>query len=343
MKDSTLRDVAKLSGLSIGTVSRYLNGHSIKERNREKILNAVNMLDFSPNPLARNLAKGISHSVLLYMIAESPIVTSTWIHALPIIQGISDVIRNSKFSLSIEIAPMEDAQNIADTIEKITRSKRADGLVILTNWEDITKQLLPLEYKKFPYFVIGPGNNLNEDRSIDFDNISPIMQIVQYQYELGHRRFAMIGGFAEQYHMRDRLKGYLNALTNLNIPVRQEYIMHGDYTFQSGYNCAREMISYPEPPTMILCGNDYIAAGAIKAIHQAKLKVPFDISVSGFDATALSELTDPSITTVRIDAYGMGKIAIEKLLGSIEKKDNNFKKTVIQSEVIFRESTGIAR
>jgi DNA-binding LacI/PurR family transcriptional regulator len=340
MKDATVRDVAKLAGLSVGTVSRHLNGNEVSKKNKIKLEEAIKTLKYLPNPMARNLAKGRSYSVLLYFITESPIIASTWMHELPIIQGISDVIKSSKYNLIIEIANIEQVNEVAQTIDLYTRNKGIEGLLILTPWGIKTKILLPLEYRNFPYVLIGNAPEIEPSKIVEFDNYTPFYDIIMHQFEYGHREFALIGGFKNQYHMQQRTQGFINALKELGLDIPEDRMLYGDYSLQSGYDLTKKLFGGNNLPTMILCGNDQIAAGAIKAIEALGMRIPDDVSVSGFDASIVSEVMNPTITTVEVNAYRVGEIAIKKLLYRLDNNTYGFENEIIRTKIFYRESTG---
>jgi len=336
---ATLRDVAKLAKLSTGTVSKYINGNKISENNKIKIEKAIELLKYSPNPLARKLAKGNSYTILLFVIVESPIVVSTWLHELPIIQGISDVLKTSEYRLEIEISSINLEQSNIQKLEEYTSNKSIEALILLSPWEINERLLALLDYRDFPYVIIGNGNTLHPHKSIDFDNYKPIYNIVKHQYNMGHKNFGMIAGFKDQHHMQMRVLAFENALKEMNLFYEDSIIKYGDYSLQSGYKLANEFLQSDNCPTTMICGNDYVAAGAIKAIKERGLNVPTNIAVSGFDATVVSEALDPVLTTVEVPSYEMGEKAIVELLKKLDNSDYQIKNVLLESQNIFRDST----
>lgn len=341
-KNSTLRDVATLSGVSTGTVSKYLNGGRIKNTNRISIQNAIQALNYSPSSVARSFALGKSNVIVLFIITESPIVSSTWVHEQPIIQSICDTIASTEYGLQIRIASKDENSNNKRDIENCIRSNSADGVILLSAWEIDNSIVSTLDYYGFPFIIIGSGEDTKRSETVDFDNSSPIRQLVSYLCSLGHERFALIGGFKEQVHMMRREKGFRSALRDAGIEINESMILFGDYSLVSGYELASELIRKDDPPTAIICGNDNIAAGAIKAIRASGFNVPKDISVSGFDDSVVSEALEPKITTVRAPSYEMGKVAIAYLLKKLEDRRYHIPNTVLDSVLLFKESTGEA-
>lgn len=341
-KKATLRDVATLSGVSTGTVSKYLNGGRIKDSNRISIQNAIQMLDYSPSSVARSFALGKSNVVTLFIITESPIVSSTWVHEQPIIQALNDVIVSTNYNLQIRIGSKDESINNKINIENCIRSKSTDGIVLLSPWEIDNSIITTLDYYDFPFVIIGSGRDVNRSETVDFDNSSPIHQLVIYLHKLGHEEFALIGGFREQVHMMKREKGFRSALKEAGIDIDEERILYGDYSLFSGYKLTSKLLKQKQPPTAIICGNDNIAAGAVRAIKEVGLKVPYDISVSGFDDSVVSAALEPQITTVRAPAYEMGKVAITHLLRKLQNRSYKIPNIILDSILLIKGSTGEA-
>lgn len=339
MKKATLHDVARLAGVSAGTVSKYINGKAIGEKNQYKIQDAIERLDYSPSPLARNFASGKSYTLILYIIAESPIISSTWQYELPIIHGITDALKGSMYSLKIEIAAFQDFEENVRKLTMYAQNKYADGIILLSPWYIDDDLLLPLQYHKLPYVVVGTcAQNCNHGY-IDFDNEEPMRQIVRDMYAQGCRCFGLIGGFALQRHMVCREQGFRATLAELGVPLHEKLICYTDYSLLEGYRVGMNMLSKELVPDAIVCGNDNIAAGVLRAIHEKGLKVPEDIVISGFDDSAVSEACYPPITTVRIPAYDLGMLAGSELMRSIEDDRYVIPNHLLKCDVEYKAST----
>ncbi len=340
MKVSTLRDVAMLAGVSTGTVSNYLNKGKVKEKNRISIENAIQVLDYTPNHVAMSFARGKSSDILLFILSESPIVTSTWVHEQQIIQALNDRLRDKGYFLRIRIASKDEVEANAAEIEASIKGKTAAGIVLLSPWIISDRILTVFDYHHFPSILIGAGTDKRRRCMVDFNNSAPIHEIVTRLHALGHRRFALIGGFKDQTHMVMREKGYRKALADLGLEVEESFIVNGDYSLESGFQFASQMLEAPQPPTAMVCGNDNIAAGAIKAIKAKGLQVPEHISVTGFDDSVVSNAATPSITTVRAPAYEIGSVAIEELIKDIEDPRHESPNIILDCSVIYKESIG---
>jgi len=339
-KRATLIDVAKLSGLSTGTVSRVLNNHSsVSDEARKKVEDAIKKLNYVPLSTARSLAKGISNTIMLSIIEENPILPSTWRYELPAVQGIYDYLKDTSYSLQIGIGFVEEAKK-SKFFENLIKDKYVDGLLILGSWPINYKSLLYLEDRNIPYVLIGCRSVAPTRAEVSFDNHGAIVKIIDYLVQLGHTKFALIGGLKEQIHMIDRAKGFRDALLARDLKVYPNLIKFGDYQIDSGYQLMLELLEENPRPTAIICGNDFMAAGAIRAIHDKGYRVPEDFSVVGFDDNEVAKVISPQLTTIKVPVFEMGHLAVEKLCSMIQKDKEIEEITILPCELVIRSSTG---
>lgn len=339
MKKPTLSDVAALAGVSTGTVSKYINGIYVSPKNKQSVQFAIDQLGYAPNTLAKSFASGKASTILLVIITEYPIVSSTWLYELPIILGLTEAFENSGYSMRIELENLNQPEENYHRLDYYSKSHFVDAFVILSAFEITQKLLLPLQYHEIPFVAIGSNSHGFNDSFIDFDNQQPIHDIVKKMYELGGRRFALIGGFENQRQMLYRKKGYLKGLAELDLEIDESRIVSGDYSLQSGYENALRLFSQKNPPDSIICGNDYIAAGVIKAAKEKKISIPGDVLLSGFDNTAVSESTDPTITTVDVPSMEMGHTAGKEILKKIADSSYSIDNRLLECKILFKGST----
>lgn len=340
MQSVTLKDVARLAGVSVGTVSRYINNHpSVSKKNSIKVQRAIDKLGYIPNQTAQNLAKGVSNNLLLYIIQEDPILASTWLYELPIIQGVYDYLKGTDYSLQVAIDSIENSKRINNFINECINNKRVDGMIILTSWEVDKTSLIRLVDSKFPFILIGNENPIGPENEVLFDNYGAISQVMDHLYKLGHRRIGYISGTKEQQHAKQRIKAYFDNLQRLNLVTNEKWVKYGDYTVESGYTLMGEILNSREQPTAIVCGNDYLAAGAIKAIKERGFSVPLDYSVTGFDDSIVSRVVEPDLTTVSVPLQKLAELAIKKLINIINFPDNEITKQVLSCEMVIGAST----
>lgn len=210
-----------------------------------------------------------------------------------------------------------------------------DGVVFLS--PPLTeKGLKRIKKIEIPVIVINgryPGISY-----VDTDNKLGAWNAVKYLIDMGHERIALINGEMSIANVRDRFEGYKKALSDEGIKIDHELIIYGKLTQDSGYMEMNELLSRGKMPTAVLCSNDLIAIGAMKAIKEKKLKIPNDISVVGFDDLIISSYLNPPLTTVRQPFFHLGKEAVVTLMSMIRgEKDRNLQ-IEIESRLIKRKS-----
>ena len=344
-KHATLRDVAKLANVGAGSVSRYLNGdQSIKDINRQKISDAIQELNFVPNVTARKLAKGRSGNILLLMVSETPITMATWIYEKEIVQEIYSGLLNSEYSLQLALCS-SNQNEIYKKIKSNIETKNADAVMILSNYRVEQNCVALLEDNSIPYVLIGCKNYKEKLNEILIDNYSAMKIVMDYLVSLRHRKIAFISGNQDQEQMAARIKCYFTLMQEKGFDVNPNYIAYGEYSMDSGYNCTKQLIqqNFNDLPTAIICSNDIIACGAIKALKEYNIKIPKEISITGFDNLTSAEVIEPPLTTFQLPA-GMGTLATQMLLKMIKSgKTNIVNERQMKFEFIIRNSAALAR
>lgn len=313
--DATLRDVAKRAGVSVGTVSHFINNNSkILEKNKCKIQKAIDDLGYTPNSLAQNFAKGISKQIALYISAEFPISSATWMYGLPIIQGVNSIIHLTGYSLQMSVNSINDIEKSYENISKAIINRSIDGLLYLSAWQIPMKILELLTKNKFPYILVANNNPLGMENDVLIDIPNAVSKIVNYLYDNGHRTYGIVLGYKDQIHMAERLQTFYSEMNRLKLPVLSRHIKTGSFDISSGYALMLEMISEGDLPSAIICGNDDIATGVIKALKESGVNVPRDVSVIGFDNSIVGQVSEPAITTMDIPAFKIGEESAKNLI-----------------------------
>jgi DNA-binding LacI/PurR family transcriptional regulator len=164
------------------------------------------------------------------------------------------------------------------------------------------------------------------------------MAAVEYLIGLGHRRIAFVQGTAGTPSSVKRMTGFLDALNSAGLPVDDNLIVPGDYTRAGGRRAMAELLSRPEPPTAVVCANDFSALGALEEAQLRGLKVPQSISIVGFDDIDEAALASPPLTTIRLPPHEIGVVAAEKLIERLKGREES-SHAFIKGELIVREST----
>jgi len=176
--------------------------------------------------------------------------------------------------------------------------------------------------------------------TIAVDNVSGAETAIDHLVALGHKEFALVLGEEDAIATKERLLGAQTALERAGIPPSSIKILKGDFLLESGYEAMAALLKNGSLPTAVFCMNDEMAVGAIQAIHRlSSLEVPRDISIVGFDDIIWGTATHPRLTTVRVDKNLMGRLSMERVLSALNGKSHTITSTVIDTELLQREST----
>jgi DNA-binding LacI/PurR family transcriptional regulator len=333
----TIKDVAKLSGVSIKTVSRVVNNLSeVSPETRQKVQQAISTLGYQPNTMARSLVKGRTNTVGVIIphsaeyIFDHPFFTE-------VLRGIAEVLSANSYNLLLFLA--------YDKIPyaQLYYQRQVDGLILMSipagdaNLRGIHESGVP--------FVC--TCRLTEDDRItnvvDADFTDGVEQGMEHLISLGHRRIALLPGPMSLISVQLRRRGYQNALGKHGILELDGYILEGEFSSESGHALAIKAMQQPNPPTALVCGDDLIAFGAIQALKELGYRVPEDVSVIGFDDINLARFSSPPLTTIRQDTYRKGRIAAECLVMLMH--NNNMlppQQIILNTALVIRTSTATA-
>lgn len=332
-----LEDVARATGVSPKTVSRVLNEEpSVKESTRQRVLAAMEQMNYRPSPAARGLAGSRSFLVaMLYDNNDNP--ASTYLAEIQ--DGVLDACNANRYSMMV--CPVRTrVQDFIRRVDALIADHHIDGVIVTPPLTDNAALLRRLKEHGVPHASISP---LRREGVIGvcMDEQQAAKALVGKLVELGHRRIAHILGIADHGASRWRLAGYKDALAEAGLPFDPDYVVQGQFTFGSGVLAARELFSRPQAPTAIFAANDDMAAGVMWAANERGLKVPRDLSVCGFDDTPLATQLWPPLTTVRQPSREMGKLATLQLMEVLRGRGDGLMLQVPYT-LQMRESTAAA-
>lgn len=333
----TVKDIAKKAGVSHSTVSRALHSHPlISDETRERIQQIAVDMGYLPSAAARTLKTNRSHvlGVVLTSI-DDPFFSE-------ILEGMEEVIQSSGYSLFIAAAH-RDPRREREIVEAMVEH-RADGVIICSTSfsEEWSRQFLQ---SGVPIVVV--NNQAVEDfrYSIYHDDIDGMRQVTRHLIELGHEKIAYMGNSASGRTTMDRLTGFREEMKSagLSIPAKYMYEASGGGT-KDGESAAKYFINLAERPTALVCYNDLMAIGVMKALRQAGVCIPRDISITGFDNIIFSAYTNPPLTTLDQPKRFIGAEAARLLLELLdtplsEQSQNHQNVRSLQGQLLVREST----
>lgn len=329
----TIKDVAKRAGVSLGTVSNVVNGlQSVKKENREKVLKAMEELEYIPNFTAQTLKTNKSKTIGLIL----PTIVNPFYPAVA--KGVEDTANRLGYNV-ILCNSERDAIKETHYMDMLI-STRAAGVILIKS--KMTDEQISQYSKKITLILVDSRPDFKENIDmIEAANYEGSFKAVEYLlYTLNHIKIAYISGDLKTKSDIDRLNGYKDAVKGKAHEINEEYIKVGDFKWESGYNYAIELLSMKNRPTAICCGNDLMAIGVIKAARKLGIKVPEELSVVGFDDIDMCELIIPALTTVRQPKYDQGDKAARVLFDKIKNGDRHVEKNyVLSTDLMIRQST----
>ena len=330
MTTATIRDVAKEAGVGVGTVSRVINGSpAVSEETRQKVLTAIEALDFTPNMVARRLSLGKTQTIgVVVPYFTNPSVVER-------LRGVVSVIATSAYDMvlfDVETVVRREAY-----LRDLPRRRQVDGLLIVS-LELTNEEVERLDRSELPTVLIDARHpDLNQ---VVVDNVEGGYMATKHLIDLGHQRIAYISDFLNDPFnspVRDRFTGYMMALEEVDIPFRTEYHRQASHGRDQARKMTHDLLDLPKPPTAIFAYSDTQAIGVLEAARERALNVPADLSVVGFDDIEAAEYL--SITTVQQSLYESGVRGSRLLLESMSSKFPTPKQILLPTKLIMRRTT----
>jgi LacI family transcriptional regulator, repressor for deo operon, udp, cdd, tsx, nupC, and nupG len=325
---SNIREVAEIAGVSVATVSRALTTpEKVSAESFQKVQDAIKAVGYRPNLLARNFRAAKSFNVVVLV----PDITNPFFSQ--VIQSIEDRAQQRGYAVLLGDT-RESSKREQDYVDRV-ETRLADGVIQLRPQSmSATRQTIP--------WVNACGCEGTPGPSIRVDNIEASKTIVDHLAALGHRRIGVISGRRDNPHSIDRLQGYKKGLEQAGLPFCEELVIEGDFTLWSGQRAASRLFDLKHIPTAICCMNDEMALGAIQTIKSRGLRVPDDISVTGFDNIQYAKYWDPPLTTIAQPAEEIGTVAMDLLLRIIDGEDLSNLEVLLPTQFMIRQSTAKA-
>ena len=314
-KNANIKDVAAHANVSIGSVSRYLNGHKLKNGTEEKIKAAIEILNYKKNPFAQYVRKTGTNmiGILVPDIADYfPMAT---------VSAVDKALNGSGYYTSISAYGQSELNKLNE--QEIHQLKRRfiDGLIFFPSPDQAYNALVLDMYLRdsIPVVVF---DQLIERADIDVvmvDNFDSAFRSVEYLIHKGHKDIAIIAGDPLYHTTIERLRGYTSALDMYDIPLNDCFIMYGAYSTAGGFDAARQIAGLQKKPTALFVTNDKMAVGMMMAFNETGIKIPDDISVIAFDHSETLDVFKPTLTYVEQPISAMGECIAAIILKRIKK------------------------
>ncbi|MBS0332398.1 MAG: LacI family DNA-binding transcriptional regulator [Proteobacteria bacterium] len=305
----TINDIARLAGVSKKTVSRVINASpDVQKATRERIQAVIDEQGFEPDPRARGLAS--RHAYLVGFVYDDD---SNSQYVVNMQLGLLDGLKGSGFELVVHPCHRGNPAFLSD-LRTFVERQRLFGVVVTPSVSEDSRVVMALAEIGCAYVLVSPVGQEAPEHSIEtYDRLGGALA-AGHLARLGHRRIAHISGSPAYQSAPERRAGFEAGLAAHGLALEPRYVRQGDYTFEAGLAGAIELLQLEPRPTAIFAGSDEIAAGVLRAAHQAGLRVPRDLSVVGFDDFDIAPKVWPGLTTVRRPLRELGRLAADKLL-----------------------------
>lgn len=308
---ATIKDVSQLSGISIATVSKYLNGVPVRQKTQEKIKKAIDELGYRPNPMARGLRN--SCTMTIGVLVDN--ITNNFYNT--IISSLSALLREHGYSCLIHEARNSDPEQFNAAVDFLSE-KKIDGLFILANYiPESTVKKLEGQFRNVVVIDCIAGGIVGD--FVLTDNLSAAYQATEQFIIQNHKNIAIITGHSDNFSASERLNGYLRALQDHNITVNGTWILQDDYDINGGYRAFERLIRLPPEsrPTAVLITSYFMTVGAVIALNEHGLSIPGDISVICFDNYDINKVFKPALSCIIQPSDAISNQAVSCMLERI--------------------------
>lgn len=335
---STIRDVATRAGVNPSTVSRVFSGKAkISQETQKRVLAAAEALDFHPNAIARSLSVRRTNTIAIIV----PHIFDGYFDDCffpQVMRGLLGVTYQRGFR--VLVGGSNSHEDVITQTFEILGSRQADGIVVLSNRLDVDT-VGALRQQSTPFVLVGrsPANYLDISW-VDADNERYTREAVTYLLQLGHRRIAFVGGDPEVAVTAERLSGYMAALEAAGIAYCKAWVDFGYFVEQGGYQAVQRMLPLgAAAPTAYYAANDAMAIGVMRALREANICVPGQVSVIGTNNAPEAAHVLPALTTLAVPYAKMAAEAAEILIRGIEQGEQTSTQKYVDCELIIRGST----
>ena len=329
---STIHDVARLAGVSSMTVSRVINASGrISPATSARVSQAIAELGYMPNALARQLRSSRTKTLALVVTdITNPFFTT-------IARGVEDAARARGYAVmfcNTDESEQEELEYIRMLIQR-----RVEG-ILLVPATNSSGSLQLLHDQGLPVVVIDRRAGSWEVDQARTDSEAGAYLAIRHLLDLGHRRIVAIAGPENVSTSTDRVAGYRRAMAEEGLPAESQQFLFGEYNETSGYEMMQRVLASPPQPTAVFAANNFIAYGALRALNEAGISIPTDMSIASFDDVPQGWIFDPALTVVSQPAYKIGRTAAALMLNRLASVEPTEGRTIVlPSELIVRRST----
>lgn len=328
---NTIHDVARAVGCSKSTISRaFTNPETVRPETLKKILEVARAMDYTPNAVARAMITKKTENIgFILFQGQTPAMTNPFYG--PILEHVVQATRKRGYSLFIA-----SDGDLRSPSGEIMLRKQVDGVILAS----LTNASTVLSFQKKGIPVVLLNNDLSMDNySVLSDDAGGIASAVEYLYKRGHTRIGLLAGRFSPFIYARRYDAYVDTLRRLGLEPDPSMIRTVESTISDAFSGMRDILAQGGAPTAMVCTNDKVAVGAVKAIVRAGLSVPGDVAVTGYDNSELCEVCEPTITSVDPNTAEMGRSAANMLFDLIDGNPLEQRIITIPTALAVRETT----
>jgi LacI family transcriptional regulator len=335
-QDATIKDVAQKARVSEATVSLVLNNKaSIREETRQRVLKAIQQLNYHPRHVARGLASRKSGNIGFILTDDhfsraEPFYTKIFL---------GTEFESRKYKYYILLTTIPRAFHVETDLPRFLRDRNVDGVLLAGHVPTaLSEHILEL---KMPHVFIDFSPRHKQGNVVMMDNLLGATLAVRHLLDLGHRRIAFVGGDITHPSIAKRLEGYKQALLEAQLPIEDDLIesVERNTASDDGARAVEKLLACDAQFTALFAANDAMAIGAMQCLKKHGQQIPEEVSIVGFDDIEAGTHTQPPLTTIRVDKEELGAVALRRLMEMIETKKELSGKVFTPVELVVRQST----
>ncbi|EGR1072170.1 substrate-binding domain-containing protein [Vibrio cholerae] len=328
---ATMKDIARLAGVSTSTVSHVINkSRFVSDEIAERVNNAAQQLNYAPSALARSLKMNRTKTIGML------VTTSTNPFFGEVVKGVERSCYHQGYNL-ILCNTEGDNQRMKASINTLLQ-KRVDGLLLMCSTLEGERLDVFDRYPDIPIVVMDWGPILFASDKIQDNSLQGGYMAAKHLIECGHKEIGCITGPLIRHQAQMRYEGYKRALAEAGIAINPDWIVESDFECEGGYQAFEKLYERGKLPSALFVSNDMMAMGVIQAASQRGLRVPDDLSLIGYDDVHIAKFMTPALTTIHQPKYRLGKAAVDTLLYRLENPDTTAQVVQLEPTLVARNS-----
>ncbi|MEK4850996.1 LacI family DNA-binding transcriptional regulator [Paenibacillus sp. FSL H7-0756] len=325
----TIKDIARVAGVSHTTVSRALNGNPlIKKATRDKIERIAAEMNYVPNYSAKSLVTKRSFIIGLFFSSIEQGTSSSFL-----VDAIKGITHSLDENYNLTVNGIDGVQHFSNI-----QPQRFDGILVMSQSDEDNAFIYHVKKMGIPLVVL---NRQLEDpgiMNVVANDREGVKEAIDYAVQQGHRKLAIIEGKPGFKSSSERKQGFLDSLIAGRLPLNPDYFASGDYSIESGYAAMSKLLSLEDRPTAVFCSNDDMAIGAMNACYAHKVRVPEQISLIGFDDMMFARYTNPALTTVRKPIAEISELGIAMLIQLLQQPETPPQQLFVKTSLVVRDT-----